>query len=401
MADDHRPLGWRWIFLPLLVLTATTAVAGVTVDLEGTGDNRWAALAQRMHRLRQGHGGEAVRILLLGDSHTAAIYFPARLADRLQREFGDAGAGLLPPGNPARQPAILASVRQTAGWSVSQFHYREAAVPVDRPLTGLGGLVGQGDAPFQMVSYEFPAAQAVKNFIVYGSNKGGKGVGFQLYEGDRQLIAADQRQGNGVQRSVYHPRGDGGRLTLVSRGDGGRFSLYGVSAFSRNPGVMLSRFGLNGATFSVLNDWQDEIVRLQVRDYAPHLLILAFGTNDVVNNKNFTVEGFRQSLEQSAEWADRFAPGAAVLLVMPPHVFQHGGAVDEKLRTARGIMGQVAAARGWRTWDWSRLTAARCNPLCRLANGEPMFSPDGIHLTRGGYEASGDALADALAAPAR
>lgn len=396
----------RWLLASLLLLALGPAQAGARFPLEGRGNDRWFSLELRLGTLRYSHQGQAVRILQLGDSHTAGVFFPVRLAERLHRDFGYAGTGILPPGYLDKQPAILAGVSQTAQWSVQQVHRRATAGGAGGAAgspVGLGGLVGSGSSPYQMVTYEFPRNVGLKRFVVYSDGQGQGGVPFRLYDGTREVPLAAEAGGDPGKRirSVFQLRGTEERLTLVSRADAQQSRLLGVSAQTSLSGVMFSRIGMNGATFAALGEWDSEPVHAQLQDYAPDLLILAFGTNDVVNNASFTPEKFRQSLQRTADWISHHVPNAAILLVTPPHAPKHGEATNANLKAARTLMRQIADERGWRVWDWSRLTAARCDPQCRVDSGEAMFQPDGIHLTRKGYEATGDAIAEAIAAGAR
>jgi len=90
----------------LLVCLSAAASAGAAEApaIEGAAALRpfFTALAQLdMKRTRQ-----AVRILQIGDSHTANDAFSGRMRERLQSRFGAAGLGWLPAGIPDRKSVV-------------------------------------------------------------------------------------------------------------------------------------------------------------------------------------------------------------------------------------------------------------------------------------------------------
>ena len=74
------------------------------VSTAGTGDRASAALGPFFDRLAALERGETrrVRVLWLGDSHVAADLLTGHARRLLQARFGDAGPGLVMPGNPWR-----------------------------------------------------------------------------------------------------------------------------------------------------------------------------------------------------------------------------------------------------------------------------------------------------------
>ena len=379
----------------LAVGLASVAQALPLVALDAPADKRWRTLEAGLARLASSRQAAPVRILQLGDSHTAGGYFSHRLEQRLHERFGAGIGGILPPGEAGAGGPLDVRIAQSPRWNTAQVRGRDARANYNM---GLGGFVGSGAAPYQTVSYTFPEHSSLARLFVYSESVDPAARPFRLYQGEYERLPSYARgSAPSRTRAVFDLRGESERLTLLSRGDSSQFRLLGLVALSPTPGVVFSAFGLNGARLGVLDDWDSDITRAQLRDFNPHLLILAFGTNDVVNTRYNPLE-FQQSLENTAAWLARHAPQAAVLIVKPPHAPQHGGETNDNLRSARGIMDRVARAHGWRTWDWSAVTGAACTPTCRTASGEAMFQPDGIHLSRKGYEESADALFEAILA---
>ncbi|MEE4295573.1 MAG: hypothetical protein V2J20_03020, partial [Wenzhouxiangella sp.] len=82
------------------------------------GDPALKAFAKSLTALEQGQRTQ-VRILQLGDSHTASDRFSGHLRRLFQRDYGNAGRGDLPPGLPWRlfSPTQV-SVTQDGAWQL-------------------------------------------------------------------------------------------------------------------------------------------------------------------------------------------------------------------------------------------------------------------------------------------
>ena len=352
--------------------------------IEGKGNVRWRHFTQRMRQQVISPYGPPVRILQLGDSHTAGKHFPDRVRQRLQYTFGNGGIGLMPPGRIGRSLSSLVRNTPTPQWTMRQMRPREVRDDSGRPVAGLGGFIGYGQSAYQTIRYEFSGLNGPLRFIIYFDGSDLDPPFFKLYQGQQERRPTD---GNIAGRQVFQLPATK-ELTLLARGKGEQTRLFGVTALSKQPGVVFSSIGLNGASLSTLLEWDNPTTHWQLHDYAPDLLILAFGTNDVVNI-HFVPEKFQQNLQDTAAWIERHAPDAAVLLVLPPHTPLHSPKTHQDLGTARSQMTRFAAQQGWRSWDWSAMTQA---------HGMSIFQADGIHLTQPGYEKSGEALARALIA---
>ena len=369
------------------------------MPLEGVADARWQQFEAHLSKLRMGAGTQSLNILQLGDSHTAGVHFSGRLRQRLQSLYGDGGPGLLPPGVIKDHPTAQVKLSQSAQW-VTQLE-RNYKTPKLPPVVvkGLGGFVGYAQTPYQTVSYELPPSARLGHLSVYyqSSNEMGAGRGFKVFR-DGVEVAAQASSGAG--RADYALAGHVDKLTLLARGGAGDPRFFGANIVGNQPGVVYSNLGVIGARLDVLQDWDSEITRAELQDYRPALLILAFGTNDVVN-ADFSAEKFEQTLTRTAAWVKKHTPKSAVLLILPPHAPRHGRETLANLETARHLMRRLAAGQRWRVWDWSAVSGRYCQGACPQEDNDAFFNVDGIHLTAKGYQISADALFSALTTPRR
>lgn len=385
--ERRQQFFWGRVLVLALLLAgfASVAAARPFIPVEGQSDVRWKALEKRIQDAVVGNTERGINVLQLGDSHTAGYAFPDSMRQHFQSLFGEGSVGLLPPGNIRRHPVSVAKIQSSSQWLTDRPRYDGKSLPL-----GLGGYLGAGRSAYQSVEYEIVRTSGPSRVYVYSRGRGRAESQFSLYANGRKLAPVQQLKAIRKGRTVFEVPGGTSRLTLLSKSSRSDFELLGV-AVTGSAGATYSSVGVIGATIDVLQGWDSDIARNQIRDLDPDLLIIAFGTNDVVNS-NFSRESFFHSLTYTAAWIRRNAPDAAVLLVMPPNAPGFKPYSARNLETARMTMRIAARRFNWRVWDWASLTERNCVSGCGTPDAAPFFGPDGIHMTKQGYEATADAL---------
>lgn len=381
-------------FLPVTCVIAACglplyAQALPFVPVEGLSDAHWKALEQRIRDAQAGRPGRAINILQLGDSHTAGEYLSGRMRQHFQALFGNGGVGMLPPGNIKDHPFFQARILASAQWNATRVKDAQAS-----PL-GLGGYAGYALSPYQTIMYELPKSASVSRLYVYSKGAGSPESLFKFYEDGNELPPVRAPRSTRDGRTVFDLEGAPSRLTILAKRAEPDFELLGLTVAGAKSGATYSSIGVIGATLDVLKNWDSDTTRNQIRDYAPALLILAFGTNDVAN-PDFSRDRFQDALTYTADWVRRNAPDAAVLLVMPPRAPGFRPRSMQNLESARLTMRMAARQYHWRVWDWSVLTDSNCIASCATPDSVAFFGQDGIHLTRLGYETTADSLYQAI-----
>ena len=329
-----------------------------------------------------------VAMLQIGDSHTANDSFSGRLRELLQKRFGDAGRGVLPPGVPYRyyRPARVSVTQQ--GWTVVS-SFRGDPGPF-----GLTGLRQHADGPAEMSLSAEPGDLARTEIEVLRQPGGGTLIA------NGMLISTNA---SSVQ-AAWLPVPGGQTLSLQARGDGA-VDLLAWSATRGTPGVIYANLGTIGATVGLLDTWDQTLLHQDLAHLAPSLIVLAFGTN----------EGFHDSVDPAA-YAAAFAarlrdlhaaaPGAALLVIGPPDGDRrrpHGSGVPAacgdanwteppKLDAIREAQRSVAAQQGVYFWDWKAAMGGNCSMMRWAAMVPPMAAPDHVHLYAPGYQATAEQL---------
>ncbi|MBK6403863.1 MAG: hypothetical protein IPF66_01775 [Holophagales bacterium] len=358
----------------------------------------------RLEALEKGEARQ-VRILWLGDSHVAADLLSGQARRRLQARFGDAGAGLVMPGNPWRYfHHDRARSRGDGGFETTGL-----APDVVDPLVGLWGVAlapraeGSASALASFAEAEVtalaPSGEGCLSISVDGVTAFGGDVG-EAVDGTSSPCArvdgAILRGGAVVAFVDTVDAGDVPRTLAVSAACGGAVRILGVDLRSGR-GILVDSVGINGAEIGWLGRPDRELRRVLLERLDPALVVVSFGTNDM-GRPDILPEEFESAAADLLRGLREDAPDAAVLVAGPLDresrsrrvsrlLSVNEPAVIRALRSAalasgaafvdqRALMGGDGSIRAWAR----RGLAAR----------------DLVHLSRGGYERVADRLVDGL-----
>ncbi len=342
-----------------------------------------------------------VRILVLGDSHTAGESWTGRLRDLFQERFGGVSRGTIAPGKPMRyyRPHRLRA-GHTRGWSVR--NSRKGA-PGPYGLTGFR-LVGRTSGEFAWAETLSPGTfdRAVVEVV------GGPGYGTLVARIDGRRVGRLATFSTRLE-PLFIPVETGGRparrLDLSLVGDG-PVEILSVTLESGSAGIVLDSHGLVGATVGVIDAWDPELVRRELGERPPSLIVLAYGTNEGFD-PTFDPAAYEAQFRRSLDLLRERAPGASILVVGPPDGALASVNRRRKpkktewvtppfLAQVREIQRRVALAESCSYWDWSAAMGGPSAIHEWRAASPPLAGSDRIHLTDEGYAASADTLFDSL-----
>lgn len=359
----------------------------------------FAALDSRTSR-------QPVRILQIGDSHTANDSLSGRMRQRFQARFGAAGRGWLPAGMPYKyyRPQLV---------SVSEDNWRHVK-PSDHPgvALGLDAVAAESEPHDAVMTLDSTEQEGFDHFAVeYLTQPNGAAFTVAVDGGapsrvsTASAVTAISRFDLPLDRPAH-------RVELRAEGKP-PVVLLGWDVERQAEGIIYENHGTIGATVGILGQMTPEAVSFEMAERRPALLIVAFGTN----------EGFDDDLDLG-RYAGRFAEavaalrraagGAPVLLLGPPDGNRHDRActaapcgssdpcawsAPAKLAAVRDIERRVAAQNGWAYWDWFGAMGGMCSIDRMSAATPPLAMPDHVHLSTAGYQAMADLLfADLLRA---
>jgi lysophospholipase L1-like esterase len=352
----------------------------------------YAQLAALEKKQRQKH----VRVLWLGDSHTAADYWSHMVRAPLQKRFGAGGAGIVLVGQkPYRHGA--AKVTKDGEWR------REPASPSrsDKQLDGVFGLVGVRSVPLGRDAHAdiTPNGSAgtdpLKFTVLYRSPKADDRVRVKLdgssKDGDQKSGSAGPA-GSPIRRLTVE--GKAGSTLVVSAASGAP-EIFGVQIEGGTAGVIVETLGVNGARAQTPFAWDQTMWEAEAKALAPSLFIYAYGTNDLVST--LTTERYAKHLGMLVERGRRVAPDADCLFVGPPDM----ASVEDGKTMPRVIEFDQAARDAAKKLGCGYFSAydamGGADSFSRwMKETPPLAAKDRVHLSAAGYERVGKLLCDAI-----
>jgi lysophospholipase L1-like esterase len=390
----------------LLLLAAAPAGAGEHLTNRAALRPFFDALRRvELHRTKQ-----PVRILQIGDSHTANDSFSGRLRERFQARFGAAGRGWLPAGIPYNyfRPALVTV--SEAGWQ----HLRPGhagsgdlfgidAVMARAETAGANmHLTAEEPAGFERVAVEFVA------------RPGGAPLLLRIDTAPPLRIptsaphAAIGRFRRTLPRAAH-------QIELIASKAGQE--VLGWSGERRGAGIIYENHGTIGATAALLSQLDPVAVDFELKERRPALLVIAFGTNEGFRD-NLDLRAYAQRFRAAVADLHRAAPGAAILIIGAPDgerlpkgcsrqpapdcaataaaAGDCNWSAPRNLGLVRDVQRRIAVSQGWAFWDWSAALGGRCSMSRLFKQDPPMAMPDHVHLSKLGYTASADILFDDL-----
>lgn len=373
--------------------------------------------------LETGQARQPVRVLQLGDSHTANDAFSGRLRESLQARFGAAGRGWLPPGIPFRyyRPRLVEVA--AAGWRQFGPHPTPRALRAGTPIDagpeaplGLDAAVAESERPGARMTLTSGEAQGFDRLgLEFVARPNGPPLSVQIDRRPPWRIAT--AAGETRAERIVIPVGPGAREVALSAPERRPVLLLGWGVERQGPGLLYENHGTIGATVDLLGRMDSRTVTMELADSRPALLVVAFGTNEGFDDTlalGLYEERFRTHLAA----LHRMAPAAAILVLGPPDgnrldpacprdearrdVCVAGGEaasvpacawrVPPKLAAVRDIQRRVAAEAGWAFWDWSQAMGGACGMHRLFLREPPLAFADHVHLNGAGYAATADVL---------
>ncbi len=269
------------------------------------------AFFSRLSLLKTGQGQQMVRILQIGDSHTAGDFLSGDLRDRFQSSFGNAGIGARVPGY--AYPGLREkdySVTQTGYW---QFH---------NSLTD-PGFADYGISGFTAVSRTAGASMTMTPVNAQGFDfafvdfvRHPQGGSFEIWL-DNTLVQRVSTYGPaGVMGhvAVQAPAAGAHQLMIVAQSPGVEILDWDTERFTG--GIVMDSFGVVGSTAGIFNNWNPETVHRQLEILHPALIILAYGTNEGAE-ADFDPAAYTATFAGILQDLRSWAPYSSILIEAP------------------------------------------------------------------------------------
>jgi lysophospholipase L1-like esterase len=358
------------------------------------------ALAPFFAALDASENQPPVRILQIGDSHTANDSLSGRMRERLQARFGAAGRGWLPAGIPFKyyRPALV-SVSES-GWQHERASdSREAAM-------GLDAVAAVSQPPAATMTIASTETAGFDRFAVEFLTRP-TGPAFTVAVDDGPPVRVTTAAASPALKIFDLPLEHPARQIELRTGGRDPVALLGWTVERQHAGVIYENHGTIGATVDLLGRMAPETVSFELAERRPALLIIAFGTNEGFDD-GLDLGRYKARFASNVETLRRAAHGVPVLILGAPDGNRVGrgcapaacesGAGDciwhepVSLAAIRDIQRRVASQHGWSYWDWFGAMGGSCS-IDRMASMDPpLAARDHVHLTKLGYEGMADLL---------
>jgi len=343
-----------------------------------------ALRAGRIHQLR---------IIQIGDSHTAADFFSGALRTDFQADYGNAGIGTRAAGLPYRgvRQADM-TIQQTGIW-----HYHDSLTDPGFPAYGISGFTAVSATPDASLSLTVTdPAGFDKGFVDLVRRPAGGRLQIVI---DGAIIETVSTYGpaNTIEHVRFVANG-AHTLTLVAKTSG--IEILDWNTQRATPGIVLDSFGVVGSTAAVTTHWNPDILARQLAFLRPALIIVAYGTNEGASpdfNAASYGETYGTLLAELHEWA----PSSDILIISPTDGAHHPSDCTDpgcpwetlpSLAAVRAVQAQEARLHFAALWDASVPERYSGGIDAWADMTPPLARPDHVHFTIPGYETLANAL---------
>ncbi len=346
----------------------------------------YAALAA----LEKGQRDDHVRILWLGDSHTAADYLSDRLRRALQQRFGSGGPGFVRVGlGTYRHTGI--KVARDGPWRIEP-NPPPRRSRQDDGVFGLGGLraVAEASAHAHLELTGGERQGAVRFEVLYDV---APRASLEVKLGEKRELVGDRQGSPPIRRFTIE--GDGvNSLDLTAQG--GTVKVWGVVIERPKPGVVLDTAGIDGARIATALAWDKDAFVREVAARKPDLGVIAYGTNEAFDAGR--VDQYQTELTELVGRLRAARPGLDCVILGPPDAGTSDGGSPERLGAIEIVQREAARTLGCGFFSQRAFMGGAGSYWQWLRETPPLARPDRLHFSPKGYETLGDGFANAVLA---
>jgi lysophospholipase L1-like esterase len=356
-----------------------------------------AAFFDGLQQLSAGTRREHVRVLWLGDSHTAADYLSGSVRTALQTRFGDGGPGFVRIGTrPYRHDGL--KILRDGSWNVDPDPPARRALQDDGVFgfAGTRAVPGPGASFSVEVSARVPGPPGVEEAASFElSYTVPAGSSFDVELGGKRTTITAASSNDVTTHGIAHLTLTApllSRFVLTPRRGSPR--LFGLNIERKTQtGVVLDAAGIDGARLETPLAWDAAAFAAEVARRAPHLFVVAYGTNEAFDA--LKVERYGPQLEQLVQRLRRGAPRASCLVLGPTDA-PLGDASVPRIFEVSEVLRRTSLALGCSFASLQQLMGGEGSFAKGMKAKERLAQLDKLHLTPRGYQELGQTLAQLL-----
>lgn len=348
---------------------------------------------KKLEELKEGKRKQLV-IVQVGDSHIQADFFSGYLRHRFQKEFGNAGRGLIFP---------YAVAGSNGPWSyrtssLTKWSSRRNAIPGTLPI-GVAGFTIKTTSAFASININIHDEDSLN----YGFNKftlfADKGPGcydYVLKDENNQLIgyvnSSDMKQDSFATTICLVDSLHVVNLNTVMTENSQTYAqLYGIYLENSDTGITYSMIGVNGAQYDHYNN--SIYFSQQLQQLHPDLVIVSLGTNDAYG-KDYKNDYFENQIDEFISELKSRNPSTSFLLTSPPDGYKYHKYKNTNVAPAVNVLQTYAQTHNCAFWNFYNTMGGLGSIYKWYLNHLAQY--DLLHLTKTGYELEGQLLYSSL-----
>lgn len=345
-----------------------------------------------LRQLKDKQRDKPLRILWLGDSHTAGVTWPGSVEQALLQQVPSGGPGFLPLG--------LSLQRQHGARVFSDPSFEIAPHPPAKRSIEDDGVFGL--AGFRATSRE-KSLEIIVKFDTAAQTEYACQLLYRYQRPSDRLVVNYSGKETQVRESpgVSFPHGIRAfqfkapvQTPLQIRTAHGNPELFGLIAETANPGLIIDVLGINGARFATPLAWNEESWKSLVAYRQPALAVIAYGTNEVFDEVR--PDRYQSEIERLLERIRAAVPGIECLLAGPTDVGRGGPTAQLRVRAIDEMERRVAEQQGCAYFS-PYVTMGGAASFVDWVHAAPSLATvDGVHLTPAGYRRLGAQMAELL-----
>lgn len=324
-------------------------------------------------------GNQTLRILQLGDSHTAGDYFTDNVRTILQQRLGNGGIGLVSPIAISGQRVARVS-HSHYGWSAESSRRQDGDFPI-------GGMIARSTSGGTVTLEARQYVSGLQNITFTAKSTYASSPLF--VKGQSQTGQMQPTQG----RWVYNVLTTTLPVSYTAQ-SGDRWEVGAINIENaKEGGVVFSSLGINGSQLTHWDKWRynwDDDLKVSKAD----LVILAYGTNEAFND-DLDIAETEQTWKNTIRRIKKALPKAGILIVGAPESLRSKsgacGVRPAMLDSVQQMQHRIAQSEKIMFWSWENAMGGRCSMKSWIDQG--LSAKDGVHFTSYGYQSASSKLA--------
>lgn len=342
-----------------------------------------------LYRQKQSKSTAHISFLHIGDSHIQAGFFTRIMRTSLQKEFGNAGLGLIVPLKMAgtNQPRDY-RITSNGDWESGRIATRNKGYTF-----GVSGIAIQ--TKDKNISLDIEARFDSINKLDYPFNK------ITIFHNSMPgLTPSDSSKIKNIKKLSPHTYSIALTKTVhqlnlkLKTNSGEAKTIHAFSLENGNGGVLYHTVGVNGAR---CRDFCNAPLLIeQTQQLNPQVIIISLGTNESIETP-CSIKGFLENLDCLVKGLQRANPSAVFILTTPAENFrrhQRTRVPNERIILMRDAIVEYAAVNNFAYWDLFEATGGKGSNNKWKQNG--LLGRDQIHFSIEGYELQGGLFFDAF-----